>query len=314
MYLLFIGVLFGCAEPFNGELIFVEPDNSDSYNYPYYIYIPDNVSTNESIPLVVEPNNSGFADDNLQKHIEKTKRIATRDFYLGNYVAQKLNIPLLVPVFPRSKVEWKIYTHALDRDVMSQKGNSIERIDLQIIEMFNDARLILKNKSIYVKDKFLLTGFSASGTFANRFTVIHPDKVLAVAAGGVNGLLMLPVDSLEGMKLEYPLGTGDMNDLLNTGFQKELFIKTPQFYFMGELDLNDAVPYEDAYSQTEREKIFRLLGNDMHKERWINCQNIYFNNHVQATIKTYKDVGHEQPEIIKDEVVDFFVSAINESQ
>lgn len=314
IYLFFMGILFGCSDTFTGELIFVEPDKASSFNYPYYIYIPDNVAIEEIIPVVIEPNNSGFADDDLQKHIEKAERTATREFYAGNYVAQNLKIPLIVPVFPRTKSEWKIYTHALDRDAMSQKGTKIERIDLQLIEMFDDARLKLKERNIYVEDKFLLTGFSASGTFVNRFTVIHPDKVLAVAAGGLNGLLMLPVDSLQGINLEYPIGISDFDELLNSGFQKELFNQTPQLYFMGELDSNDAVPFEDAYSQSEREKIFSLLGKEMHKERWPNCRNIYLNNNVNATIKTLEGIGHEQPEPIKKEIVDFFIRAINENK
>jgi hypothetical protein len=307
IYLLIAGILSGCSDNFTGELIFVEPDDSGTFNYPYYIYTPDNVATDKIIPIIIEPNNSGFADDDLQKHIEKAKRIATRDFYTGNYVARKLKIPLIVPVFPRTKTEWKIYTHALDRDVMTQKGNSLERIDLQLIEMFDDARSKLKEKNIHTEDKFLLTGFSASGTFVNRFTLIHPDNVLAVAAGGLNGLLMLPVDSLQGINLEYPIGTGDFDELLNSGFQKELFNQTPQLYFMGELDSNDAVPFEDAFSHIEREKIFSILGEEMHTERWQNCRKVYINKNVNATVKTFKNIGHEQPEIIKKEVVEFFI-------
>ena len=84
IYLFVIGILSGCYDTNTGELIFVEPDNSSSFNYPYYIYIPVDVPTEERIPVVIEPNNSGFADDDLKKHIEKAERIATRDFYLGS--------------------------------------------------------------------------------------------------------------------------------------------------------------------------------------------------------------------------------------
>jgi hypothetical protein len=92
---------------------------------------------------------------------------------------------------------------------------------------------------------------------------------LAVAAGGVNGLLMLPLENLDGEELKYPIGTSDLKELVNKDFQKELFIKTPQFYFMGELDDNDAVPYDDAFDQSEREIIYQLLGKEMYPERWL---------------------------------------------
>ena len=311
IYLLLLWLFAGCSSSIDGELLFIEPDEGDPFNFPYFLYIPDDISPEKNAFLVIEPNNSGFADDDLQKHIDKAERIATRDFYLGNYLARNLNVPLLVPVFPRRQTEWKIYTHALDRDVMIQKDSPLERLDLQLIEMFNHARFKLNDKGIVSEEKFLLTGFSASGTFANRFTIIHPDKVKAVAAGGLNGLLMLPLDSLSGIGLKFPLGTSDLTDISDRDFQKELFIQTPQFYYMGELDDNDAIPYEDAFDQDEREHIYFLLGREMLTERWNRCREIYNEYGVNATIKTFSSVGHENPELIKEEVLEFFSEHIN---
>jgi hypothetical protein len=304
-------LLTGCNKTNNGELLFIEPANSDAFHSPYFLFIPDQVSQDEEIFLVIEPNNTGFVDDDFQKHIDKAERTATKDFYMGNYVAQKMNYPLLVPVFPRSMSEWKIYTHALDRDVMLQKGNDLERIDNQLLAMFDNARLRLAEKGIQTKGEFLLTGFSASGTFVNRFTLIHPDKVFAVAAGGMNGFLMIPADSLEDEALIYPLGTHDFRQMFGRDFQYELFIQTPQFYFMGESDENDAVAYDDAYEPDERELIYKLMGEEMQPSRWNYCREIYMRNNVNAVIKVFDSIGHEHPESVKNEVVDFFRRNIN---
>ena len=306
-------MLVGCSQQYNGELIFVEASHEDNFKFPYYLFIPDNAIENEKTFIIIEPNNSGFVDDDLQKHIEKAERTATNDYYLGNHVAQSLKYPLLVPVFPRSKSESKIYTHSLDRDVMLQKGNKMERLDKQLIEMFKDAQSRLINKNIQTHPQFLLLGFSASATFANRFTLIHPEKVMAVAAGGLNGLLMLPADTLENEALNYPIGTNDLKALTNKSFAKDLFLKTPQFYFMGKLDENDAIPYSDAFDQNEREQIYRLLGKQMQPERWDNCTQIYRNLNVNATILSYENVGHEQPEAIKNEIVKFFSEVIEKN-
>lgn len=303
-------VLFGCGPSYEGELIFVEPGRKDPFKYPYFLYIPDEVPVKEKVYFIVEPNNSGFVDDDLETHIEKAKRTATNDFYLGNHVANTLKTPLLVPVFPRSKSDWKIYSHSLDRDVMLQKGNSLERIDNQLIEMFEDARIRLEEKGIPSYPQFLLTGFSASGTFANRFTLIHPDKVLAVAAGGLNGLLMLPVDSLANETLNYPIGLADFSKITSKTFQREEFLSTPQFYFMGALDANDAIPYDDAYDEPERDQIFRLLGEQMQPERWENCRDLYALHQADAKIKTYEHIGHEHPEEVKSDIVEFFKSKL----
>jgi hypothetical protein len=314
IYTILCLLFFGCSSSYTGELIFIEPSVGDNFTYPYFLFIPKHTGENEEVYLVIEPNNSGFADDDLKKHIDKAGRIATHDFYPGNYIAQKLNYPLLVPVFPRPMSEWKIYTHALDRDVMLQKDNPMERLDLQLNAMFADAQSRLKNKNIKAHKQFILTGFSASGTFANRFAVLHPDKVFAVAAGGLNGLLMLPMDSLNNEILQYPVGTRDIEELTNRTFQEKLFINTPQFYFMGELDDNDAVPFEDAFSQNEREQIYRLLGTQMQPERWNNCIHIYDSLNVNATIKTYDETGHEHPEKIKKELIEFVYKNIKEKK
>ena len=54
-----------------------------------------------------------------------------------------------------------------------------------------------------------LVGFSEGGLMSQLFTVLHPDKVHAVASGGVNGLLMLPVKSVDSVALPFPLGLAD---------------------------------------------------------------------------------------------------------
>ena len=303
-------VMLGCSESHDGELLLIKPEAGDRYEYPYFLFIPDEASQNPQTFVIIEPNNSGFADDDLKKHIDKAKNTASKDYYLGNFISHSLGYPLLVPVFPREASRWRIYTHALDRDVILQKGSTLERIDQQLIAMFEDARKRLLEKNIRTKDQFLLTGFSASGTFANRFTVMHPDQVLAVAAGGLNGLLILPSDSLQNELLPYPVGTGDLAEITGREFQQPLFKSTPQFYFMGALDDNDALPYDDAFDPGERDQISRLLGEQMMPERWNRCRQMYDSLHVNAGIKTYQDLGHEHPEEIKREIVQFFREAI----
>ena len=313
-YLLFaLVILSGCFEngP-DGKVIYTEANSGKGFNFPYFLFIPDIMPVDQCRVLIVEPNNSGFADDDMQKHIEKAERTVSRDFYMGNYLAEKLRCPLLVPVFPRSKSTWRIYTHALDRDVMLQKGNELERIDLQLIKMVEDARSRLAKMGYEVEARFFITGFSASGTFANRFTAIHPGKVKGVAAGGLNGLLILPEDSLKGEALKYPLGVSDFDSLFKKPFDLEAFSATPQFLFMGQNDTNDAIPYEDGYSKAEREQVFRLLGEEMQPARWAACDSIYKAFNINARIETFAGVGHEHPENVKEEVLQFFKSILHQ--
>jgi hypothetical protein len=311
LYLLMAMALAGCKD---GNLLFIEASEQKGHHYPYFIFIPDGLDPEKESYIIVEPNNSGFVDDGLRKHIEKAERTATKDYYIGNYAARKLKYPLLVPVFPRSQTQWKVYTHALDRDVMHQKGNSLERIDQQLVEMIEDARQRLKEHNIDTENQFLLTGFSASGTFANRFAALHPGKVAAAAAGGLNGLLILPADSMDGKALNYPLGTNNFEELTGKDFRLDRFRNTPQFYFMGELDNNDAIPYDDAFDDDERKLIYEIMGREMQPDRWNYCKNIYKEKGIRATIRTYPDLDHGHPEVIKEEITAFFRKAIDEKR
>lgn len=310
IYLTLAIVLHGCSDSYDGELVLIHPEAGDCFAYPYFLFIPDQVVPDQKTFVVVEPNNSGFVDDDLKKHMAKAENTASNDYYLGNFVSQSLGYPLVVPVFPREESQWRIYTHALDRDVMLQQGTPLERVDNQLIAMFEDAREELAKKHIPTEEKFLLTGFSASGTFANRFTALHPDQVHAVAAGGLNGLLLIPSDSLQNEWLKYPVGTGDFTEITGRGFQQHLFKNTPQFYFMGALDDNDAVPYDDAFDPDEREQIYRLLGEQMMPNRWNYCKSMYDTLNVKASITTYQEVGHKHPDEIKQEVVEFFRASV----
>jgi predicted peptidase len=306
---LFILLLFfkSCLQTQQGgELILIEKLPEKGFNYPYYLFIPDNIADDKELTLIIEPNNSGFLSDDLDKHLEKAQRIATLDFYAGNYVARNLQLPLLVPVFPRSESQRHTYTHSLDRDVMLEKDTDLERLDLQLLAMIEDARERLMEMGYEIDEQFFITGFSASGTFANRFTALHPEKVKAVAAGGINGLLFLPLEEIDGIKLNYPVGTSDFKELFGKNFNIEEFNETPQFLFMGAMDDNDAIPFADAFDQPEREVIYQILGREMQPLRWENCQRIYKTEGVNAKFRTYEDIGHEQPDLIKDDLVEFF--------
>ena len=94
-------------------------------------------------------------------------------------LAQRLGTPVLVPVFPRPASQWRIYTHALDRDALEITSGPLRRIDLQLAAMIGHAQEVLTDNGALVKDRVLMYGFSASGNFTNRFAALHPTMVRA---------------------------------------------------------------------------------------------------------------------------------------
>ncbi|MGS0725833.1 hypothetical protein ACVBKF_06565, partial [Shewanella sp. 0m-11] len=70
-------------------------------------------------------------------------------------------------------------------------------------------------------------------------------------------------------------------------------------------DTNDAVKYDDAYSDAERKTIHSVLGQNMQPERWNKCQDIYQANDVNVVFHTYEDIGHGTNLKIHNDILSF---------
>lgn len=293
----------------DGRIIKVGAASDKGFNTEYYLFIPDTLNVSDSTFLLVEPNNTGFVDDRHKEH--KKSAYKTIRFGQSSQIARKLGVPLLVPCFDRPKEDWQIYTHALDRDTLLCDKYPLVRIDKQLNSMIDDAKAYLNSHDIHVKDKVLLNGFSASGSFVNRFTALYPERVAAVAAGGINGMAILPVEIIKGNDLVYPVGIKDLKQIAGLDFNPSAFASVPQYYYMGANDENDTLPFDDAFSSMERELIIKVLGENM-SARWENCQKLYKSQNIRAQFHTYHGVGHGTTPEINGDIVSFFTQVIDD--
>ena len=276
------------------------------FNFPFLLKIPEQ---NKTQYLIVETNNTGKVADNFAEHYASAKTAIIGNA-IGPWVAKQLNAPILMPVFPRSEQDWQTYTHALDRDTLLIKSGNLKRLDLQLLAMINEAKQLLLQHSVPVNDKVIMTGFSASGTLANRFSVLHPDALQLVVAGGLNGILMLPLGTLKEHTLNYPLGINDIEKITGQAFAQSQWQALPQFLFMGANDTNDAAEYDDAYSEDERQVIYSAMGRSMQPERWQFCQDVYAEFQVNVVFKTYQGIGHGTNLAIHQDILAFIQSNI----
>lgn len=300
-------LLVACgSDPSN--LVLVEASPADGFEHPYLLRLPDTSPGSAPGYLLVEPNNTGRVSDDFAVHLDAARKMASGSS-LGYEVAVTLDLPLLVPAFPRPETDWQTYTHALDRDAMLITEGSLARLDLQLAAMIRHARGELAARGYPVQERVLLNGFSASGTFANRFTFLHPDLVRAVASGGINGIPMLPVVELDGEALPYPLGLADFAAIAGHPFERNAWCAVPQLLYMGADDDNDAVAYADGYSDEERAIVHAVLGETMMPDRWQRCRGVYEVEGCQTTLATYPGVGHGTNGRIHAALVEFFRSA-----
>ena len=295
-----------------GKLIEVAAAPKKGFNFPYVLFLPKRIGKDLPQYLMIEPNNTGTVNDNLDVHRAAAIRTA-KESGVGTDVASQLGLPLLVPVFPRPKSMENVYTHALDRDTILIRDGSLRRIDLQLMAMADDARHRLTNLGRPVNPRILINGFSASGTFANRFTFLHPQMVAAAAYGGLNGFIMVPVSEMQSQRLEFPLGLADYQKITGHPFDRASYSRIPQFAYMGDRDDNDAVLYDDAYPEPERTIIFTLFGRKMMPDRWQAVQTVYREQNLPVQFKTYVGYGHGTDGKINGEVAEFFRNAIQGS-
>ncbi|MCW3162745.1 hypothetical protein [Chryseobacterium oryctis] len=290
-------------------LILVSKNPEKGFYNDYLLYIPKGMKKHNKSILLVEPNNTGKLSDSIEFH-QKSAINQAKGNSIGNNISTELKIPLLVPIFSRPASKPLVYTHALDRDVMLEKETELQRLDLQLINMIKDSKEKLKILNIPVDDKVFMNGFSASASFTNRFSLMHPEMLKAIAIGGFNGALIFPMKKLTNTKLNYPLGINDIEKISKTKFNKEAFQKIPQYIYMGELDDNDAVQFDDAYNLTERKIINSLMGETVQK-RWKFGQEIYRKENLNVTFTTYKDVGHWTTSTMNINTILFFQKHLN---
>ena len=279
----------------NKLLCRISESPTEGFNFPYYLLIPQGVDLNKSIYLLVEPNNTGVGSNFVSLDRNTKDAIETCS---GSSVARKLKIPLLMPVFPRPG--GTLYTHALDRETLLIREGNLKRIDLQLIATVRHAQKLLRHNDIKINEKIFMNGFSASGTFTNRFAILHPTVVRAVATGGINSIPTFPTDRWNDVTMRYPVGIADVKEIADIDLDEVAYKSVSQYIYMGAIDDNDTLPYRDAYDEVDAELVQDLIGVKMMPDRWDLSRSIYKALGIPAQFVTYNDTGHE----IKDEMID----------
>lgn len=255
----------GLLEPRKMYLIEASPERG--FQWPYLLFLPDTIPSGSSV--LVQPNNDGMIGAPFETH-RYWAGIENEQLFLD--FGRHLGTPVLMPVFPRPLIEGpnrNLYIHALTRAAMTADDPRYARPDLQLIAMLDDALDKIARANHELREDALFWGFSASGDFVTRMATLHPARVRAVAAGGVGGLPILPVEELEGEQLTFPVGVGDLEEI-GARFQPALLQQTPYMLFQGSIDENDSVkepPFtcagygSDSYSCDQSLWVNRVLGS-----------------------------------------------------
>lgn len=308
------------------------------FNWPYYLAIPSNHYKNENQNykryLMVDTTNGGENDlQGTEKWVYDTLK---NRYQYSVSVAEDLWTPMLMPVFPRTSVWYfdkygeynMFYEHAFDRDTATlhnkvkdpetrkmleplyeEKGFNIDdflRLDEQLVAMFNHAVGYLNKYGHNVEtDKMFLCGYSASGTFTDRFAAFQPDKVKAVASGGTLDDMILPLSQYEGENLIFPIGTYDYKEIVGRDFDLYKHNSVARLIYMGKDDTNNTVPHSDCYGDTERKIIIKLWGEPV-LPRAEALIRLYGQSGGKGIFILDKDTEHSASREMQDYILEFF--------
>jgi pimeloyl-ACP methyl ester carboxylesterase len=271
-----------------------EADPGAGYHAPFFLYRPRSVGsgrpgTNPRVTILVQPNNTGSPSDDAHVHEQDAWWTA-----FGRHgLADDLDVVLLVPAFQRPEADWRVYTHALDRDVLTTERADLARLDLQLLAMLAAASRTLEADGLELDPRILIQGFSASGMFANRFTALHPERVKAVAAGSPGGWPIAPLAEFAGRSLPYPAGVADLEALVGAPFDLEAFRAVPQLVVMGSLDDNDSLDFGDGWDEEHALLVAGLFG-ETPLARWPGAEALYAQAGASARFLLVEGIGHDR--------------------
>jgi len=282
---------------------------ADGYRAGFYLYVsPDAqqaADEGKQITILVQPNNSGTNSDDPEVH----RKDAWWTGFERYKIADELGVVLLVPAFIRPGEDWHIYTHALDRDSLTTERTDLKRIDLQLIAMIDDARAELAADGIQTDEKIFIQGFSASGMFANRFTMLHPDHVKAATIGSPGGFPILPIGTFNDKQLPYPAGIADLESLMGVPFDAATYNAIPQLIYMGSTDDNDSLDYTDGWDEADAQLVDQLFGADP-LSRWDDVEKIYQDTGANVQFLLIDGIGHDRKALQKYST-EFFKKVLN---
>lgn len=313
----------------NVEKITENPDGG--FHFPYYLYTPaadqvtnsgngtlDNINPR---PLIV-----GFRTWGSRS--EREERIAdARDDLLRDSkirtIADELHTPAMIIPLPSSTNDGKF--ELLNRDSLRISEPPYERLDLQIFSMVNDAKQRLADQPYDIADKVHLDGFSNNDRLCDQLSILHPERITAVTGGG-DGFHTIPKSKYEGeipvqnepetTTLEWPVGTAGLDDLIGKEFNKEAWLNTAVYYYIGaedqgnndESNLRNEYIHAKSYSSFGKKRqqlLVDIFGWDQVDERFETSRQIFETVGADARFKIYSGVGHSISDEMEADIIQF---------
>ena len=288
-----------------GELIYHKAD--DVIAYDWFSYVPTSLSKTEKSYMLI---GGAFAavppTDNYNQITEIGRDVANS--YI--WTAEVEKFIYLLPIIPRPETN-HVYAVAFDWKVFLNSSDPfVQRPDLKVNLMIEKLQSELRLDGYNVQEKIFVEGFSAGGMFAQRYALLHPERVQGVAAGQSGGSLILPEETYNGVKLEWPVGVFDFLTLVGKEFNQEAYKQIPHFIFIGDQDKYNSTLHGIGELWRTQEQIDFMNTTFGYEDttRLKNECEFMINLGYNVTFKEYEGVGHSWTNEMRNDTYAFFDS------
>ena len=208
--------------------IFVIEPNGKQFYFPYILCVPKDLKENTT--LYVETNN----EEDPKKLYISAKRTIENCLNLMNGSVHKS--PIFVPILPTNGIDSKPYFQQLSVECFDENLKvEQQRIDLQLVHAIEDAKhKIFELTGVRLDQKIFMHGYSASGVFAQRFALSHPEMIGGVCIGGAIGSIPMPIDEFNGINLDYPIGIHNYEEIFGRAFDFDSYKRIKFRYYVAE--------------------------------------------------------------------------------
>lgn len=260
----------------------------------YLLALPENFEAGKN--MVVESYNSAGKSRSTYK--ENVMAALSDGNNIENILMEAVeDAPIVLPITP------DLIGHP-DSQQLSKDSIIDMQIDTKFLRSIEDAKRKIKELTgISVGDKIFLNGYSASGVFAQRFSLIHPEIVDRCLIGGAAGTIPLPT-----AELNYPLGVGDYETLFGRPFDAESFKNIHFGYYVAENEEREPGSYDKKGQRVEKSTQIPMPMHDMSfrgittpaevgiAQRALLGQTM--DERLKSTVERYKNLGIDISSII----------------
>ena len=301
-----------------GKIVLQNP--TPEIKYSYYYYIPTSVKKMGSARFFLSTDGGPKYD----KYEDLVKSLFLSRIVPFSKLAEQHGYVFIMPILPRNygpKPAFKMGAQMFNRWTLlpapfdTTKYEFDKRPDLELLKIIDHLSGELAKNQIKVQKKVFMAGFSSGGVVANRFSILYPERIAAVAIGSA-GVFMYPLSSWKGTELTYPVGIADVGKIPRPKITLNEFKKIPHFIFVGDQDLergHSPVPEdpekdnEELFEKPQSRIIVKYFGKT-NVERAKKFNEYLRSIGMKPKFTLYNGFGHEYTDDMKRSIFDYFDS------